>query len=158
VKAPSWRVRRFGDRARAGATLGGMDPRPVRRWLAPAAAVVVAAAAVAPWTLSGSAERNSFATVRSARLLGLGDHPVIAALLAAWYFVPALAGLACLAAILHRGRLAGIASAVVGAAALAAGAAVLRSPLAPRAGVWVALVAGLVALAGGAVLVRTGEH
>jgi hypothetical protein len=115
----------------------------------PVAAVVVVLAAFLPWTVSGSAARHSFATVRSARLLDLGDHPVTAAALGAWYFVPAVAGLACLAAALGRRRLAGVASAFVGAAALAAAVAVLRAPLGVGAGVWVALPAGAFALVAG---------
>ena len=121
----------------------------ILRWVGPAAAIVVVVAAFLPWTVSGSAARHSFATVRSARLLGLGDHPVLDVVLGAWYFVPAVAGLACLAAVLGRRRLAGAACAVVGAAAVIAAVAVLRAPLGIGVGVPVALVAGAVALVAG---------
>ena len=76
--------------------------------------MAVVLAGLLPWTVSGEVVRNSFATVRSARLLGIGDHAVITAALGAWYFVPAVAGLSCLAAVLGRNRLAGIMAAVVG--------------------------------------------
>jgi hypothetical protein len=113
------------------------------------AAIVVVAAAFLPWTVSGSVARHSFATVRSARLLGIGDHPLIDLVLGAWYFVPAVAGMAWLAAVLGRRRLAGAACAVVGAAAVGAAVAVLRAPLGIGAGVPVALIAGVVALVAG---------
>jgi hypothetical protein len=125
----------------------------VARVGAPAAAVAVVLAGLLPWTASGEVVRNSFATVRSARLLGIGDHAVITAVLGAWYFVPAVAGLSCLAAVLGRNRLAGIGAAVVGGAALLAATAVLHAPLSTGAGPWVALVAGAVALASGLALV-----
>jgi hypothetical protein len=129
----------------------------VARVGAPVAAVAVVVAGLLPWTVSGEAVRNSFATVRSARLLGIGDHAVITAVLGAWFFVPAVAGLACLAAVVGRNRLAGIGAAVVGGAALVAATAVLRAPLSTGAGPWAALVAGLIALAAGLVLaVRPG--
>jgi hypothetical protein len=96
----------------------------VARVGAPVAAVAVVVAGLLPWTVSGEAVRNSFATVRSARLLGIGDHAVITAVLGAWFFVPAVAGLACLAAVVGRNRLAGIGAAVVGGAALVAATAV----------------------------------
>ena len=113
-------------------------------------------AALLPWTISGTAVRNSFATVRSARLLGIGDSTVITALLGLWYLVPALAGVALLGAVLGRSRVAGVASAVVGIAALTAASAVARAPLATGAGVWMAFAAGAVALVGGvAALVPT---
>jgi hypothetical protein len=115
----------------------------------PAASVVVVIAAFLPWTTSGTAVRNSFATVRSARLLGIGDAEVITTLLGLWYLVPALAGLALLSAVLGRFRLAGVISGVVGLAAVIASVAVARAPLEVGAGVVLARAAGLVALGAG---------
>jgi hypothetical protein len=129
-----------------------MPGRRILRWLAPVAAVAVAGTAFAPWTVSGYAVRHSFATVRSARLLGLGDHAVVTALLGAWYFVPALAAGAGLAAVLGRDRLAGVLAAAVGGAAVGAALVVWRAPVGTGVGVPLALAAGVVAALAGLAL------
>jgi hypothetical protein len=112
------------------------------------------AAAFLPWTVSGAAARNSFATVRTARLLDLGDHAALSVLLGAWFAVPALAAATVLALVLGRRRLAAAGAVLVGALALVLAVAVLVAPIAHGAGPVVAVATGLLALAGGIALAR----
>jgi hypothetical protein len=112
------------------------------------------AAAFLPWTVSGAAVRNSFASVRTARLLDSGDHAALSAVLGAWYAMPALAAATVLALVLGRRRLAGAGALVVGGAALVLAGAVLAAPIAHGAGPVVALATGALAGAGGLGLLR----
>jgi hypothetical protein len=146
--------------ARPAGHAGAMDEQPrrsralrVARVAAPVGAAGVVVAAVLPWTASGTAERTSFATVRTARLLDLGDSALVSAALGGWYFVPALAALTCLGVVIGRDRLAGVPALVVGVAALVLATCVLLAPLGARAGVWLGLVAGATALVAGLRLV-----
>jgi hypothetical protein len=132
--------------------------RVVVRALALAAAAGVLGAAFLPWTVSGSVVRDSFATVRSARLIGIGGPDGVGVALGAWYFVPAVVLAAVLAAVLGRERWAGAASVVVGLAVLAGALVVLRSPVATGIGVIVAVPSAVVAVVAGAVLALSGRR
>lgn len=101
------------------------------------------------WVRSGARVRSSFATIRSARTLGV-LHGMAAHLAPLWFLVPVAVGLVFLAVGLRRWRLAGTLSLVVGAGGLLAVAAVHRSPLPVRPGVWVTAVGCVLALLGGA--------
>jgi hypothetical protein len=130
----------------------------VARAVALGAAAGVVAAAFLPWTVSGSVARDSFATVRSARLIGLGGPDWVTAALGAWYFVPALVLGAVLAAVLGRDRGAGAAAAGAGLAALVGALVVLRSPVAAGIGVIVAVPVAAVAVVAGGVLALTARR
>jgi hypothetical protein len=130
---------------------------PVAVGVAVTGLVGTVAAAFLTWTVSGAAGRNSFASVRTARLLDSGDHAAASALLGVWYAVPALAAAAVLALVLGRRRLAGAGAIVVGVLALALAGAVLAAPIAHGAGPVVALATGVLALAGGVALARSGR-
>jgi hypothetical protein len=104
------------------------------------------------WVRSGARVRSSFATLRSARTLGV-LHGAVARLAPLWFLLPVVVGLVFLAVGLRRWRLAGALSLVAGSGALLAVAAVQRSPLPIRPGVWVTAVGGVLALLGGAGLV-----
>ena len=123
-----------------------------RQWfraVAPLAACGVVVAAFLPWTISGSARRNSFSTVRSARILEVAGEGAGHVVLGFWFFVPALAAAALLLWVLHRYRAAGIVAAVVGAAAVAFAAVIAAAPIGQGSGVRPTLVLGLVALVAG---------
>jgi hypothetical protein len=104
------------------------------------------------WVRSGARVRSSFATLRSARTLGV-LHGTAAQLAPLWFLLPVAVGLVFLAVGLRRWRLAGALSLLVGAGALLAVVAVQRSPLPTRPGVWVTAVGGVLALLGGASLI-----
>jgi drug/metabolite transporter (DMT)-like permease len=131
--------------------------RPVAVGVAVAGIVGTVAAAFLTWTVSGAATRNSFASVRTARLLDSGDHAAVSALLGIWYAVPALAAATVLALVLGRRRWAGAGAIVVGVLAIALAGAVLAAPIAHGAGPVVALATGVAALAGGVALARSAR-
>ena len=103
------------------------------------------------WVRSGRAERSSFATLRAARTLGV-LHGTVSRLAPLWYLLPVVVGLVWLAAGLRRWRVAGGLAVLVGAGALAAAFAVVRSPLAAQVGVPVAAAGGALSVAGGLLL------
>ncbi len=113
--------------------------------LAVGSAALLLAAAFAPWTVSGTVERNGWATATSALRIEVVDGPA-RLLTIAWLFVPPLLALAALAASLGRVRLAWVVAGAVGALGVVVAAAVRTAPLASTAA---PLVAGL---AGGALV------
>ena len=91
-------------------------------------AVVCAAATFGPWLQSGSSRRTSYEVIRAAEDLDVLHGWVQPAAAAAWYFVPLLAALVVLAAVLERTVLAAVLLAVTGlAVALLAAEAHTRS-------------------------------
>lgn len=128
-------------------------PRATRATLGEVGLAAVVAVGVGsaflPWAASGRAERNSFELVSLAEQLDLlprGTH-VLAVL---WPALPLLASVAVAATVLSRPRLAGTAAVLSGAWSAAVAIAVLRSPLAPRPGVGLALGAAALSIVLGA--------
>ena len=114
---------------------------------------VVVAAAFLPWAASGRAERSSFALFRVADHLDLLPEGWLATLARLWPLVPFAAACAAAAVALGRPRVAGVLALALGAAVVAAAVLVVRSPLPPRVGTWLAMVAGVGAALAGAVAV-----
>ena len=124
--------------------------------LAVAATVAVAASFLLPWARSGRAVRSGFALARTVDVVGLADAAPLRALLVGVWLTPMLAGLAWTAAVLGRSRLAGGMAVVAGGLAVAAAVLVLMSGgVSAAAGCWTGMVAGLAALAWGALAATT---
>jgi hypothetical protein len=139
------------------AAAGG--PGAATRWLRVTivSLAFVVVGAFLPWVASGEAERNSFATVRAARALDLVGNSFGDAVLAAWFVVPLAAALVLLFALVGRRRWAEVVAGVVGLVAVAFAGVVIASPVETRAGVYLTLVAGLLAIVGAVVSMRSRQ-
>ncbi len=105
------------------------------------------------WTLSGSAERNSYASLRSAQRLGIEE---LTPLRVVWFCVP-VAALGMLLLLLARRRLAAAAGGViVGLVLVGFGTAVLLTPVASGVGPWLACLSGGMAVVGSIVQFAQG--
>lgn len=117
-------------------------------------AVIVGVAALAgavagwpTWTVSGSATRNSYASLRAAQVLGIDQLTPFRVI---WFLVPVAAAavvLLLVAGAVRVAALVGIASAIV---LVLFGGGVLLTPVAAGVGPWLALGSGAV-LAGGSI-------
>jgi hypothetical protein len=129
----------------------------MRRWatgVALGGTSITLTGACLTWVRSGRATRSSFATLRSARVLGVLDG-VAGHLAPLWFLLPAVVGVAWLAAGLGRPRWVGALAVLIGVGALAAVAGVARSPLPTGPGVPLTAAGGSLALIGGLVAVIT---
>lgn len=106
-----------------------------------------------PWTLSGSAERNSYESLRSAQRLGieqLTPYRVV------WFLVP-VAVLATIILLVSRlDRAAGIVGFGTGVVLMAFGGGILVTPVAAGPGPWLSCGAGLVTAAASCALIAQG--
>ena len=118
--------------------------------LATLSAVVAAGCTFLGWVTSGRSVRSSYGLFQAAGRAGLLPDSV-EKLGLLFFFVPAVAGAAMVAAALGRGRLAATLALVVGVATTTAALLVVLSPLSVRIPAMVAGIAG--ALAAGASLV-----
>lgn len=112
---------------------------------------VVLLGACMGWVRSGATMRNSFATVRSARSLGVLEGGWEAAA-SAWYLLPLAVGLCWLAIAARRPGLTGALAAVVGVTGALAVLAVSRAPLSRGQGPFVSASGSALALAGAVTL------
>jgi hypothetical protein len=101
-----------------------------------------------PWVHSGTASRNSYASMRAAQRLDVADSAILASLLQAWFLLPLVAALVTLGLSLHHVRLAVISAAVT--AALAGACALVVADSGVRIG------AGPAVCASGAVVLAIG--
>jgi hypothetical protein len=123
----------------------------------PLAACGLVVAGLLPWTVSGQAERNAFATVRSARALALAGEGAGNTVLGLWFFVPAVVAAGVLAIVLRRPRVGGPLLAVAGAATVGLSVAVLVAPLGHGVGAFVGGVLGGLTLVAGLVVASSQE-
>lgn len=112
------------------------------------ATVAVAAALALPWAHSGHAARSGFDLARLAESLAPAPWWSTQALVVAVAFLPLLAAAAWTAASAGRRRIVVALAGVCGVGGIAGAVMVLRSPLRPGPGPWVAAVAGAVAVVG----------
>lgn len=96
------------------------------------------------WTRSGSANRNSYESLRSAQRLGIEE---LAPFRVAWFCVPVIAAAAVVLLVSGFGRSALGCSALVGLTLLAFGGGMLLTPVASGVGPWAACLCGGVLLA-----------
>ena len=123
-----------------------------------AATLAVAGSFLLPWARSGRAVRSGFALARTVDVVGLADAVPLRVLLVGVWLTPMLAGLAWTAAVLGRSRLTGGLAMVAGGLAVAAAGVVLMSGgVSAAAGCWTGMVAGVTALAGGALTATTAR-
>ncbi len=95
------------------------------------------------WTVSGSAERNSYASLRAAQRLGIEQ---LTPFRVVWFCVP-VAALGLVVLLLARRRdLALISGGIVGLVLIGFGGAVLLTPVASGVGPWLACLSGAVAV------------
>lgn len=105
------------------------------------------------WTISGSARRNSYASLRAAQRLGLEQ---LTPFRIVWFLVP-VAVLATAALLTARtDRAAGIVGLLAGLVLVAFGGGVLLTPVASGMGPWLSCTAGLVTVGASGVLVAQG--
>lgn len=82
-----------------------------------------------PWVISGSAQRDSYATIRVAKNVGVVGMTLWETLLSIWYVTPLLAAVVVVGVLLHRPPLARLAAIPLGAIALALAALVRFAPV-----------------------------
>jgi hypothetical protein len=104
------------------------------------AAVIVCA--FLPWAASGSRSRNSYELLQSARRLDALSAELPRAGAVAWFLVPAITGIAVLAAATRRGLLVAGLAAAAGLVAVAYALYVRTLPLRPEVGTTATLVVG----------------
>jgi hypothetical protein len=112
------------------------------------AMVAIALAAALPWAHSGHATRSAFALARTADELGVVRGPLARGLFIALAFVPAAAGASWVAAALGWHRLVAGLGIVGGLLTITGVIVVWQVPVERGVGVTLALVSGLLALAG----------
>lgn len=82
-----------------------------------------------PWLISGSARRDSYATVRVAQRLGVVGWPVWEALLSVWFVTPLLVALVGVALAFDRRRAVPLVGVPLGLIALVVAGVVLVAPV-----------------------------
>ena len=108
-----------------------------------AALLIGSASGWLTWTRSGSANRNSYESLRSAQRLGIEE---LAPFRVAWFCVPVIAAAAVVLLVAGFRRSALGCSALVGLTLLAFGGGMLLTPVASGAGPWAACLCGTVLL------------
>ncbi len=127
--------------------------------VAVAATVAVAGSFLLPWANSGRAVRSGFDLARTADVVGLAEATPLRVLLVGVWLTPMLAGLTWTAAVLGRTVLAGgLAVAAGGLGVAAAGVVLTSGGVSAAAGCWTGMVAGMAALAGGALAATTARR
>lgn len=130
-----------GRRVARLVTIGGGAAGVVAAWL--------------QWTVSGSAERNSYESLRSAQRL---DIEQLTPFRVVWFLVP-VAVVAMVVLIAARiERPAGITGVLVGLVLVAFGGGVLLTPVAAGVGPWLSCLAGLATVGASIVLITQGGH
>lgn len=119
------------------------------RVLALGGAVTSLVNAFLPWTRSGATRRSGFATARTADALGFIEGAALRVLVTTWYLLPVVVLGAVVATVARRHLVSALLAVAAGVLGLTAAAIVLASPLRPTAGPMAAILAGIVAIAGG---------
>lgn len=128
------------------------DARRQRRRLMTSAVVAISALAGAlagwpTWTVSGSATRNSYASLRAAQALGVDQ---LTPFRVVWFCVPVAAAAIALLLVAGAIRSAAVIGVLTAIVLVAFGGVILRTPVASGAGPWLALASGVV-LAGASI-------
>ena len=125
-------------------------------------AALVVLGAFLPWVISGTANRSSFATVRSADRLGVVPDGVALLLLRSWYLVPVAAAVVPALRLLHRPRLAALLALGLAVATASIATVIIIGSPATGAGPAVCLAGGAALVAGAALTLRrrpiSGRH
>ncbi len=107
-----------------------------------------------PWVRSGTATRNSYASMQAAERLDVATSDVTAAVLQAWFFVPVAAALITVGLALHHVRLASVAAAATVLLTSGCALVVVRSSVPVGAGPVTCLVGSAVLAVGAALHAR----
>ena len=129
-------------------------------WGSPAAVAIMIAgfagvvSAWFDWTISGSARRDSYASLRAAQRLGIEE---LTPYRVAWFLVP-VAVLAIAALLIAQAdRTAGLLGVVTGLVLVGFGVGVLMTPVAAGFGPWLSCIAGLSAVGASVALIAQGR-
>jgi len=120
---------------------GSTNRRLANSVVAGLAAVVGALAGWPTWTLSGSATRNSYASLRAAQAVGIDQ---LTPFRVVWFLVPVAAAAMVLLLVAKATRSAGVVGLLAAVVLVGFGGVVLRTPVASGMGPWMALGAGVV--------------
>ena len=118
------------------------------RWAAAvtlAGGLIGAGAAWLTWTVSGSVERNSYASLRAARLL---DLEFLTPFRVVWFLIPVAVLVLAVLLLAGADRVAAAVGLGIGVVLVGFGVRMLLSPFAGGVGPWMSCVGGIVATAG----------
>ncbi len=125
----------------------GRQPRMATSVVVGGAAVFGALAGWPTWTVSGSATRNSYASLRAAQALGIEQ---LTPFRVVWFCVPVAAAALMVLLVIRSTRSAAAVGLVTAVVLVFFGGGVLLTPVAGGVGPWLSLGSGVV-LAGGSV-------
>jgi len=119
------------------------------------AAVVGAFAGWPTWTVSGSATRNSYASLRAAQAIGVEQ---LTPFRVVWFCVPVAVAALALLLVLRATRSAAFVGLAIAMVLAFFGGSVLMTPVASGVGPWMSLGAGVVLAAASIGLLAQGRH
>lgn len=126
----------------------------VTRGIVGLAAICGAVSGWPTWTVSGSATRNSFASLRAAQAIGIDQ---LTPFRVVWFLVPVAAAAVVLLLLAGASRSAAIVGILTAIVLLLFGGGVLLTPVAAGVGPWLAAVSGLVLIGGSVGLLSQGR-
>lgn len=126
----------------------------VTRVIVGLAALCGAAAGWPTWTVSGSATRNSYASLRAAQAIGIDQ---LTPFRVVWFLVPVAAAAVVLLLLAGAPRSAAIVGIVTAIVLLLFGGGVLLTPAAAGVGPWLAAGSGLILIGGSVGLLAQGR-
>lgn len=106
------------------------------------------------WTVSGSATRNSYASLRAAQAIGIDQ---LTPFRVVWFLVPVAAAAVVLLLLAGASRSASVVGILTSIVLLLFGGGVLLTPVAAGVGPWLAAGSGLVLIGGSVVLLSQGR-
>lgn len=135
---------------------------PTRRTATTATAVALTVATaltpLLPWATTGNRTRDGFHLARTARTLGLAESTPLRLLLLGAFALPAIAGLAWVAAAIGRRRLTAIAALAAAAIAITGSVVAFRSDLQLEIGPTAAIVTATLAVVAAAAVAWQEVH
>ena len=148
-----------------GAPTTGKPERPpdlddtARRWpsetiLIGAGDLLVVLGSFLPWVISGTARRDSYATVRAAKNIAVVGSGLGETALSIWFLVPLLAAVVLLAVVFDRRSLGSAIAIALGALSLVVAGWVMLAPVERGVGPAVTLLGSAGLLVGSALLLR----
>lgn len=106
------------------------------------------------WTVSGSATRNSYASLRAAQAIGIDQ---LTPFRVVWFLVPVAAAVVVLLLLAGASRSAAVVGMLTSIVLLLFGGGVLLTPVAAGVGPWLAAGSGLVLMGGSVGLLSQGR-